>query len=288
MQQLLIEYCDPNNLLDTVTLTYRLRDHSVTRKWIDRIQLAQSLYAIDSPGRFYGFGSIDNQIKYALEQMNSCINIINSYQPIINRRLVDVNDQDTLNYLHNIFECYHGLLDQQNTDYWNNASANVRAALADLNILVHRCESVARGANPRHVVTWYGLPKTEQLTIDDYKLFDSNIKFGTVYLNYVEIGKTLDDLAVDNDQYIGDDAFRPFRHYSADFNIRFYNRTSDEIDVAVKQYYDNHQKFFIDRNLPWGHPYLNSGSIPLADLEDDPSIVKELTTRQYVKSVTLI
>jgi hypothetical protein len=36
---------------------------------------------------------------------------------------------------------------------------------------------------------------------------DKQIKFGTVYLNYCEIGKTVEDLANDNDKYIGDDAF---------------------------------------------------------------------------------
>jgi hypothetical protein len=288
MQQLLIEYCNPTNYLDTVTLTYKLRKHKVVSKWVERVQSAQSQYNIDSPGRFYGFGTIEEQTKYALEQINSRIDCINTYKRIIHRRLIQINDQDTLNYLHSIFEQYHGLLDQQNTEYWQGAPNKVKIALADLNILVHRCESVGRGAEPRHVVTWYGLPKTEMLELEDYKLFETDIKFGTVYLNYAEIGKTLQDLTYDNDAYISDDAFQPFRHYSADFNVKFYHRQDNNNDAIMKEYYDLHSNFFAERNLPWGHPYLSAGSISLADLIDDHNIVKELTTRQWVKSVKFI
>jgi hypothetical protein len=288
MQRLIIEYCDSDNHLDTVTLSYKLRDHRVAHKWIERVEQAQARYHIDNPGRFYGFGSIEQQTAYALDQMNKCIDTINQYQTIVTRRLVDVNDQDTLNYLHNIFEQYHGLLDQQNTLFWNTAPDDVKIALADLNILVHRCESVSRGAEPRHVVTWYGLPKTETLADEDYQLFDSNIQFGTVYLNYVEIGKTLEDLAVDNDQYISDDAFQPFRHYSADFNVKFWTRQTSQADSIIKEYYDKHSDFFASRNLMWGDPKLAIGAIPLADLDSDPALVEQLSLRQWVKSVTLI
>jgi hypothetical protein len=260
----------------------------VTHKWIERVGQAQSQYHIDNPGRFYGFGSIEQQTLYALDQMNKCIDTINQYQPIVTRRLIDVNDQDTLNYLHNIFEQYHGLLDQQNTAFWNDAPVDVKIALADLNLLVHRCESIARGAEPRHVVTWYGLPKTETLADEDYQLFDTDIAFGTVYLNYVEIGKTLEDLAVDNDQYISDDAFQPFYHYSADFNVKFWTRQTGQIDSIIKEYYDKHSDFFASRNLMWGDPKLSIGAIPLADLDSDPALVEQLSTKQWVKSVTLI
>ena len=128
------------------------------------------------------------------------------------------------------------------------------------------------------------------LALEDYALFESNIQFGTVYLNYAEIGKTLDDLAHDNDQYISDDAFQPFRHYSADFNVKFYHRQDANHDAIIKQYYDTHSDFFDQRNLPWGHPYLSSGQISLADLVDSniDTVISALETRQWVKSVNFI
>ncbi len=289
--KLLIEYANPLDHSDSVTLHFKLREHAVTKKWVDRLLLAQSQYSIDAPNRFYGFGTIEEQTADALQRMSQCIALINSHEHIINKTLTDVDDQDTLNYLHHVFEVYHGLLDHQTHAVWQSAPQEVRLALADLNLLVHRCESVSRGAQPRHVVTYYGLSKTEMLAIEDYALFETAIKFGTVYLNYVEVGKTLDNLAVDNDAYIADEAFRPVRHYSADFNVKFYSTHSRQVAeeyATIKQYYDTHSKFFEARNLPWGHPHLNSGTIPLADLVNTTNVIEQVATRQYVKTVTLI
>ena len=117
---------------------------------------------------------------------------LNQYTQI-DYQLNSVHDQDTLNRLHHIFEVEHGLLDAKSTDN------EFKEHLCNLNLCVHRCESIARGVHPRHVVTYFGLPKTETLTDDDYNYFESKITFGTVYINYAEIGKTLYDLMLDND-----------------------------------------------------------------------------------------
>lgn len=263
-------------------------------RWCEQLESAQAKYKIDAPDRFYGFGTRQQQIDYAVKQINGCIDTINDFETIISRKLADINDQDTLNYLHHIFEIYHGLLDQQTHEFWLRAPLTVQRALAELNILVHRCESVSRQALPRHVVTYYGWPKTQFLDSQDYTLFDDTIEFGTVYLNYVEIGKTLDDLAMDNDQYISDDAFRPFRHFSADFNVKFWSSDHRQLEqnrAKIKAYYDANQEFFTAKDLPWGHPYLASGSIPLADLcytGSKKQLLTELESHQQVAEVILI
>ncbi len=293
-KNLYIAYINPQDSLDTFTLEYKLRDHAVVDKWGERVESAQKQYKIDDPGRFYGFGSIQEQTKDAIKQINNCVKIINNFEPIIDRKLKDIGDQDTLNYLHHIFEVYHGMLDQQTHEFWIRAPTQVQRALADLNVFVHRCESVSKQALARHVVTYYGLPKTEVLDQEDYPLFEDTVTFGTVYLNYVEIGKTLDDLAVDNDQYIGDDAFRPFRHYSADFNVKFWSSDNRQVEsnrAIVKAYYDANREFFESKKLPWDHPYLASGSIPLADLQytgNRKELLKELETHRWVREVILL
>jgi hypothetical protein len=293
-KNLYIAYCNPTNPLDTFTLEYKLRDNPVVPKWCERVESAQKQYKIDDPTRFYGFGSIKSQIKDALDRINKCIQIINKFELIIDRKINSIDDQDTLNYLHHIFEVYHGSLDQQSHEFWLRAPETVRKALADLNILVHRCESVDRQALPRHVVTYYGLPKDKVLDVSDYQYFTDKIEFGTVYLNYAEIGKSLEDLATDNDQYIGDDAFRPFCHYSADFNVKFWSNTDRQIEsrcANIKAYYDSNIEFFKDRKLPWGHTDLISGVIPLADLVysgNKKELLKELESHQQVKEVILL
>lgn len=283
---LIVDYANPTDLTDIISVEYRLRDYPIVERWAERVNLALEQYPIDDPTRFYGFESPDVASQTALTRINRNIEIINNYQPLVNRALTQINDQDTLNYLHNIFERFHGLLDHQDTKFWEMAPEDVRHALADLNVCVHRCESVSRGNRPRQVTTWYGLPKTQTLDVNDYRHFTSVYRTGTVYLNYAEIGKTFEDLANDNDQYIGDDAFRPFHHYSADFNVKFYNTGGKEFAEKAErmlQYYIKNQQFFNQRGLTFDHPYMRPGSIPLADSDVD---LAAISTHLYVKKVS--
>lgn len=278
---------------DRLILSFRLRDTDLARRWVRKVRAAQRLrYPIDEPERFYGFNNVQKEKKFALEHINHQIAIINDYQPIIDKELKSVDDQDTLNYLHNIFERYHGLLDQQQqNEFWKSAPDSVRKALATLNTAVHRCETVQRGNQRKAVITYYGLPKKHTLTPQDYDLIERDWKFGTVHLCYVEIGKTLLDLSLDNDAYIGDDAFRPYHFYSADFVVRFNDTDShqtEEIEKQMWKYYDQHRGFFESRGYHRDHPALKMGVFPVADLVsslDQEAIIRQLRARQYVNRV---
>lgn len=291
--KLTIEYADASNLNDTIPLTYRLLNNPVVPLWVGRLVAAQKKYTIDNPNRFYGFGSIEQQTQFALDTINFHIDTINNFSPVIDRKLTSVKDQDTLNYLHFCFETYHGHLDKQNDSLFATAPDTVKISLCELNVSVHRCESIARGAKPRQVVTYYGLPKTETLDISHYKYFNDVYEFGTVYINYVEIGKTIQDLAIDNDRYISEQAFKPFRFYSADFTTLFFNSKTSEVETQrklTKLYYKNNADFFLKRNLSIDHAYLTPGKIPVAKLTTnltEQEILTLLETHQYTKSVVL-
>lgn len=230
-----------------LTLRFQIRNSPVATLWLERMH-ERSAWPLDHPDRFYGFGTPVAERDRAIADIQRCIAVINAHEPIINRPFAYT--QDCLNYLHNVFERYHGLLDQQNSAYWQTAPAAVRQALAELNLAVHRCESVAAGSRPRFVCTWFGMPKIHCLDPALQAVHgDWRIRFGTVYLNYCEIGKTVEDLAHDNDQYIGDDAFRPFSHYSADFNVAFHDRDLSEIYGSVQNYIDQHSDFFVAHSI---------------------------------------
>jgi len=278
-KKLHITYVNPTNTSDGIIIDYNLRNTPIAKKWIQRVLLAQKLhYPIDNPDRFYGFGTIDNQKNSALTEINLTIKKLNKWINI-DYDLDSVEDQDTLNRLHHIFEKEHGLLNVSN----NNK--DFRQNLCDLNILIHKCESIARGAHPRHVVTYFGLPKTEILQESDYQYFDSKITYGSVYLNYVEIGKTLFDLMLDHDTYIEPAAFQPFKHYSADFVIKFWNDENSNLKNQLQAYYNTHQQFFKSLGYTWEYLSKSIGGIPVADLCTDLEILELLQTRQFVKAV---
>lgn len=287
-----ITYAQPENGHDEISVFYKLRNHPVVKKWINQLQLAQQQYKIDNPYRFYGIGNYQKQICSYQKELQQCILIINSHDKIINRTFTWPLVQDDLNYLHHIFEVYHGLLDQQTHDFFVTANSETKKALANLNILVHKGESILRGNKPRHVVTYFGSPKNKVLSKNDYDLFTDDFKFGTVYLNYVEIGKTLEDLAIDNDEYIEWSAFKPFRFYSADFVVMFYDQDDKTLRLKrelCRQFYDKHKEFFLKNKLPIDHHFLKPGRIPLADIDSHgQDVLQLLETRQYVKSVQII
>ena len=279
-------------LASTFKLKFRILATPVAELWCERMT-HRDTYPLDHPDRFYGFDSHDIEVGRATAQIQQCISTINGHKKIIDRPFTDIHDQDCLNYLHNIFERYHGLLDQQTHEYWQHSPDSVRRALAELNLAVHRCETVARGNKPRFVCTWFGMPKTQTLAADLIATYgELSPEFGTVCLNYVEIGKTLEDLTQDQDEYIADDAFKPFGHYSADFVVRFFTESTQAVDAKlqrIKDYYNKHIDFFNRRGYnTFNDPVLLPYRLPVAKLETDLSqdkIIKQIQERQYITRV---
>lgn len=279
---------------NSVELKFRILETPVAELWLERMALRDQ-YPIDHSNRFYGFNTKEEEETRALWMINDCIQRINDYDPIISKSLNNIADQDTLNYLHNIFERYHGLLDRQSSDYWQAAPESVRLALAELNLAVHRCETASRGQRPRFVCTWYGLPKTKTLTDDLMKEYGTiNPKFGSVCLNYSEIGKTLEDLTNDHDRYIGDDAFKPFNHYSADFVVRLFEDSINDVaqrTIKMTKYYYDHRDFFDQRGYTnFAHPRLLPLRFPVAELIETQSrdaLLEQIRQHQLITRVTI-
>jgi hypothetical protein len=120
----------------------------------------------------------------------------------------------------------------------------------------------------------------------------TNPAWGSVCLNYCEIGKTLEDLARDRDLYIGDDAFRPFSYYSSDFVVRFFEHdalTLDNTRASMQQYYTTHQQFFRSRGMEsFDDTRLQPLRFPVAQLiEAMPraQLLQEIAARQQVTNI---
>jgi hypothetical protein len=281
--------------LVNLKLEFRVLETPLARLWTERMALRHS-WPLDDPERFYGFNSPAQDQFIALEKIQKLITEINAWRPLIDRTLTSVHDQDTLNYLHNIFEQWHGLLDQkpQHPQY-GSIPDTIRQHLANLNIAVHRCESSARGNQPRFVCTWFGMPKTKTLPVNIMQEYGAlTPPFGSVCLNYAEIGKTLEDLTQDRDSYISDDAFKPFSHYSADFSVCMHAETSDYISekmMRMKEYYNQHRKFFFDRGFTtFQDPRLLPLRFPVAELiETGPrdQLIAAIGHQQKIIQVTL-
>ena len=278
-----------------LSLQFRVLPTPMTKLWLERMDQRHQ-WPLDDPGRFYGFNTQQQDEQVALTTIQECVKGINAWQPLIDRTLHTVHDQDTLNYLHNLFEQWHGLLDQHPVHpVYGDIPNEVRRHLANLNIAVHRCESTARGNRPRFVCTWFGMPKTKTLPVEVmHEGGTLNPKFGSVCLNYAEIGKTLEDLTQDRDNYISDDAFLPFNHYSADFNVRMHEETADYVAdklVRMQAYYNQHREFFFDQGfVTFQDPRLLPLRFPVAELiETMPrhELLAAIRQQQQITQVTI-
>ena len=279
---------------DNYELKFRILDTPVADLWLERMNQRHQ-WPLDHPNRFYNFDSELQERDRAADMIQRCVATINAHQHIVEREFTSIDDQDYLNYLHHIFEVYHGLLDQQTHEFWQSAPDTVRRALAELNLAVHRCETVGRSRQPRFVCTWFGMPKTEHLSVELMQQHgEVNPAWGSVCLNYVEIGKTLEELTQDQDQYIEDDAFKPWDFYSADFVVRLFELSESEVlakAVSMMNYFDQHQEFFHSRRYSSiGNVKLAPLKFPVAQLIETVSrdqLLADIQQRQFVTQVTI-
>jgi hypothetical protein len=277
-----------------LTLTYNINETSIAQRWATLLDESIQKYTIDDPRRLYGFDTLDIEREKAVDAINHCVDVINEYSPgFVERRMTPELIQDDLNYLHHIFEVYHGMLNKPH-EFFLEAPKEVRG---QLNLEVHRCEAMAEGTVrkmlPTHLVTYYDQPRgpgIRTLEDSDYEHFTDYFEYGTVYLLYVEIGKTLQDMAIDDDDHIGEEAYKPFRHYASDFVIRYWEASVESINKFRKIYkahYDANETFY---EYNYSHPYNRPGNIPLAKLQTHLSplqVVTEIQKRQFVSSVKL-
>lgn len=274
---------------DVITLRFLIRSTPLAELWLDRMRYIDQ-WPLDHPDRFYGFDTVEHERARAELYIQQCIDTINGHRELITRPFEWT--QDCLNYLHNIFEINHGLLDQQTSEYWVTADEPARRAMAELNLAVHRCETALNPPQPRLVCTWFGMPKTHELDATIQRVYGEwQVKFGTVYLNYCEIGKTVEDLEHDNDKYIADDAFRPFSHYSADFNVQFADNDLSKKYGRIQRYIDQHQEFFVAKNITSVYNIQAQPlRFPVADLVHTgprQELMAQIAQRQWVKRVSI-
>jgi hypothetical protein len=284
---------------DDLTLTYNINETSIAQRWAKLLAESIEKYSIDDPERLYGFDTEALERQRAVDAINKCVDTINDYKPgFVERRMTSELIQDDLNYLHHIFEVYHGMLNEPH-EFYLAAPTEVQQALGQLNIEVHRCEAMAKGTIrkmlPTHLVTYYDMPRGPEhrlLEDADYEHFTDFYEFGTVYLLYVEIGKTLQDMSIDNDDHISDEAYKPFRNYASDFVIRYFgtsHETWNNYRKLFRKHYEENQDFY-DARYNYSHIYNRPGNIPLAKLQTHLSpeeVVTEIQKRQFVSNIEL-
>lgn len=276
-------------------LEFELLDTSIAHKWSKHLDLfIEAGQPWDDCRRFYNFPNSVYTKPVVVQRLRQLVDTIRRHDPgAIDRDIGDDVTQDDLNYLHHVFETCHGLYDQQHQNLFFMASPPaVQDALADLNIWIHRYETL--GDMPRFVATWKYKPYRDLFQWEDFQHFSLYEQWGDLRINYCEIGKTLYDLWHDNDRYISAQAFQPHHHYCFDFTVRFTSLTQAQYadqEREIWRYFDQHQDFFNGLGYSRHDPRLCLGGITVAQLVQTQSradIIALISRHQQFKSVILV
>lgn len=268
-------------------IVFSVKDTNIARKWQE--QIAQG-YPIFEDWRFTGWPNSKWTAESYIVEINKCVDLVNDYMP---DTITGSNDP---NHLHKFFEVLRGPLESP-TQWYLDAPVPVQQAVNDFNILIHNYEKLIQSKHLSPTITCtFKCPRYE-LDEDDYQHFTYHWKFGTIYINYCEVGKHLLELYGDNDNVVGEDNIRPLRYYSADFKLKFFT------DVSVEEFNKWETKFkaWLAENKPLfeklGFKHLSLGLIPVATLDYDANgfcglsqeeIINQLHTYTNVRSVKVL
>lgn len=198
------------NDIEDFDIFFKVRKTNIAKKWYN--ELCKN-YPIHEDNRFTNWKDSTPVL-----QINKTIKKINQYQKVIDVDCYTKITQQDLNYLHKFFEDLRGDI-TTGTPWFNDAPAQIKSAVEELNILIHQLESELRTKNHPTVVVTFKNRNIYELTNNDLKYFTHRWTKGTVYINYCQIGKTVLDVFKDNDAI--SQGIRPQQYYSADFMIKF-------------------------------------------------------------------
>lgn len=293
-KKLIVRLSQKNNHEQTFDLVFTLEHHQFVKKWIERFKAVQQRQdPISEPWAFYNLNDRFSD-EYIIEEMNRLVDECNQISPgLFDRKLYDVCDQDTLNYLHSVFELHHGQLDAwKNNELFEIPEGNkLRQNLSFINQMVHRAEG--QGNNKQIRLVWFDIPKTKTYDIEDYKLFTNKREFGGVYICYADVGKNLESFATDEDDHVHD--FVPNLHYSADLVIKFNPDQTDTDAQRKKQQYEDffiqNREYFESKGYYRGDPRLTTGNIKIAHIDTDlpeKEILEKISNYDNIQAVYLI
>lgn len=255
-----IEAANPKNKI----ITYKLNELALTKKFIEKSFLYQSLYEKNKKynGIMYHYNHYPplskNFVGFAKQEMNDTINHLRYLGFDIDSNLkLSVNEYsseiDKLNFLHFIFETEQPKLMTDN----GNLSEELYL-FEKINQLVHYLENIERSnnVNRQHLVVIRPANFTSRYKMQDEDYCDfSVVNSGDLVCDYATVGKDLYscyctndmDLVRNNDvkqqEYLTDFVALHFRNYiDSDKNFERYkkwceeNKVSDYIDLTEPRY----------------------------------------------------
>ena len=268
-------------------LKFQLVQNHFTKKWIDRVLLAQQKqHHISEPWAIYNLNDSMNK-NFIRKNLNRLISEVDKVHELFGFTIENIDDQNLLNKIHSIFEKNHGKLDEwQDNPLFKNKPDSFRKNLSEINQFVHACETA--NDTPKIRIVWFDLPKYKKFTDEDYKLFTCKKNFGSLYTLYCDVGKNVESLAVDNDDHHHD--IVPNIHFSADCVAFFGENTDDDVEKInqnVSKFKNENADYLKSKGYEIDSTTLTAGRIEIGKLQTELSreqLLEELKNYNNIQS----
>ena len=274
--------------INTRDVLFNINDTPIAVKWSDTIRAEPEIF---ENNRFTGWPN-GNSVHDYIVLINNCIGTINGYRQVIHHNAYDSMPIEHTNILHKYFEVLRGgVLDP--AEFFTSSPTVVQEALEQYNIYIHALEKLEQNVflSPTITVT-FNSPRY-LLEPEDYQHFTYDWQYGTVYINYCEVGKHLLELFIDNDEVVGENNIRPLCFMKADFKVKFstvndplkYGLFKDKVDNWLALNYNR----FNDLGIKPERYAL--GLIPVATIAEPTDmyvLINELKSYSHVQSVRIL
>ncbi|MEY4332188.1 MAG: hypothetical protein RLZZ196_926 [Bacteroidota bacterium] len=191
-------------------------------------------------------------------KMQECIDTVNMYEDLIDTSIDGDINQDLMNYLHTFFEKLRGK-DEDPPKWYLDAPRQVKDAVSEFNVLIHRYEAYDSMNNHAKITVGYKHRPTREMTLEEKKCFNLDLQPGEVYLKYCHKGKDLLDVFKDQDEHIGDENILPQHKISSDFNINFSWTMQEKRKQEFYRWLEENKSFLKSINIDINDPSITIG-----------------------------
>jgi hypothetical protein len=193
------------------------------------------------------------------------------------------------NNLHKFFEILRGGV-LTPSEFFTNSPEHVQTAIQQFNIMIHAFEKVAYSPLKSPTITTTFNCFRHELSDEDYDHFTYDWQYGTIYINYCEVGKHLLDVFIDKDDVVGDENIRPLKYYSADFKIKFNpvlpRDKLQEFTDSFESWFSDNEHYFAEMNIH-KDKYRALGLIPVASINREASGFLTYTDNDIIEELAV-
>lgn len=320
---------NPLNKKQTIDYTITSYDTELSRDWLIALKndiLAPGLL-LEKTFCFLGFPHTARNLEYLCNELNGYVKDINRFNstsiwqnagldayvieewftpdsvrfdnsyPVSSYELGLTLKHKIMNVLHNHFERLQGTVWQPSL-YYKLASAEVKHAIRNLNLLCHEIESLVLSqrklvqapdwVRPSQITTFVNVPR-HGLTDSHRKGFSNGYdrRFGEVYMHWTQIGKTLMEVYNDEGEIelnVGNDptdisvgtgatceAINSLKFYSGEFDIEWAKDVTQENATWHRENLNGFYAWLERNGVDYTNPKLSLGYLPIASVDINAS-----------------